>query len=191
MVQAYKLNKKLIIRDEYGQLGNILFRLGNALAFALEHGYRVEDYTLAFCNYHDGSSNIRFFESCHPFHFFEYPKPKFRFLNRLKWKMRLGNKIGIQKVENFDTAFDLRTLPPKCSYELKGFHFSSGNLVTKHRNEICKILRFSSSHIEPTQDLIKQARIKYSVLLGVHIRQKDFKEFHNGLFFITPDSSRM
>ena len=39
----------------------------------LNTGIKVDDYTLAFCNYHDGSSNIRFFENYHPFHFFEYP----------------------------------------------------------------------------------------------------------------------
>ena len=41
--------------------GNILFRLANTLAYALEYGHKVEDYTLAFCNYHDGSSNIKVF----------------------------------------------------------------------------------------------------------------------------------
>ena len=67
--KTYFLKKKLIINHEYGQLGNILFRLSNTLAYVLEHGYQVEDYTLAFCNYHDGSSNIRFFENYFQFHF--------------------------------------------------------------------------------------------------------------------------
>ena len=40
------MRKKIIIRHEYGQFGNILFRLSNTLAYALEFGYKVEDYTL-------------------------------------------------------------------------------------------------------------------------------------------------
>lgn len=187
MVQAYKLNKKLIIRDEYGQLGNILFRLGNALAFALEHGYRVEDYTLAFCNYHDGSSNIRFFEHQHPLYFFQFPRPTFPFIDRIQWKLRNQKLNKADVIENFDPTFDLQSLKPMRSYELKGFHFSSGNLVLEHRSKICETLRFRESEILPIKNLLNDARKKYEVLLGVHIRQKDYRTFYDGKYFVSAD----
>ena len=185
MVQAYKLNKKLIIRDEYGQLGNILFRLGNALAFALEHGYRVEDYTLAFCNYHDGSSNIRFFEHQHTLYFFQFPRPTFPLIDRIQWKLRNQKFNKADVIENFDPTFDLQSLKPTRSYELKGFHFSSGNLVLKHRSKICETLRFRESEILPIKNLIDDKRKKYEVLLGVHIRQNDYKTFYDGKYFVS------
>lgn len=177
------MNKKLIIRHEYGQLGNILFRLSNTLAFAIEHGYRVEDYTLSFCNYHDGSSNIRFFENFHSFHFFEYPKPKFRFLNRIKWRLRLGSKSRIQMVENFETSFDLTSLSNHSQIELKGFHFCSKDLVLKYREKIVKILTLRDKYTEPIRAQIKNFKNSHKVLLGVHIRQNDFKEFYDGQFY--------
>ena len=179
--------KTLIIRHEYGQFGNILFRLSNALAYALEHNYKVEDYTLAFCNYHDGSSNIRFFENYHPFHFFEYPRPNSLLINRLKWKFRDKNYGKIKMIENFEPSFDLNDLPPKSSYELKGFHFSAKGLVTKHREKICKILDFRSSLKSPIDSLLKKARSKYSLILGVHIRQNDFKDFYDGKYFVSSE----
>jgi hypothetical protein len=181
------LAKKIIIRQEYGQLGNILFRLANALGYAIEHGYKVEDYTLAFCNYHDGSSNIRFFENHHPFQFFEYPHPKFCLSNSIKWKFRHRNYGKNVIIENFEPFFDLQKLEPQKSYELKGFHFSSGKLVIKHRKQICDILRFRKSPVNRIQHLLKEAKKRYDILLGVHIRQKDYKTFYDGKFYLTID----
>ena len=179
------MSSKIIIRQEYGQLGNILFRLANTLGYAIEHGYGVEDYTLAFCNYHDGSSNIRFFEHYHPFHFFEYPRPRSRLINRLKWKFRDKNYRNSKMIENFDPSFDLKQLPQHFSYELKGFHFSAKDLVIKHREKICKILDFRSLLKSPIDSLLKEAKSKYDVLLGVHIRQNDFKDFYDGKYFVS------
>jgi hypothetical protein len=181
------LSSKIIIRQEYGQLGNILFRLANTLGYAIEHGYGVEDYTLAFCNYHDGSSNIRFFEHYHPIHFFEYPRPRSRLINRLKWKFRDKNYRNSKMIENFDPSFDLRDLLPNSCYELKGFHFSAKGLVTKHREKICKILDFRSSLKRPIDSLLKEAKSKYRLILGVHIRQNDFKDFYQGKYFVSSE----
>jgi hypothetical protein len=155
------------------------------LAYALEHNYKVEDYTLAFCNYHDGSSNIRFFENYHPFHFFEYPRPRSRLINRVKWKFRDKNYRKSEMIENFDPSFDLKQLPPHSSYELKGFHFTAKDLVTKHRERICKILDFRSSLKSPIDSLFKEARSTYSLILGVHIRENDFKDFYQGKYFVS------
>jgi hypothetical protein len=181
------LHKKIFIRYEYGQLGNVLFRLANALGYALEHGFRVEDYTLAFCNYHDGSSNIRFFDNYHRSHFFEYPRPRSRLSNRIKWKLRNRVLRGSQLLENFDPKYNLQNLKPNRSYELKGFHFSSGDLALKHRAQICDILRFKESEVIPIENLINEAKKRYDVLLGVHIRQNDYKSFYDGKFYLTPD----
>lgn len=177
------MKKRLIIRQEYGQLGNILFRLSNTLAFAFEHRYRVEDYTLSFCNYHDGSSNIRFFENFHPFHFFEYPKPKLRLINRIKWRLRLRNKVGIQMVENFETSFNLKGLSNYPKIELKGFHFCSYDLVQKYRENIVKYLTLRKKYTDPIQAQLQNFRNNHKILLGVHIRQNDFKDFYNGQFY--------
>ena len=175
---------KIIIRHEYGQLGNILFRLSNALAYALEFDYKVEDYTLAFCNYHDGSSNIQFFENYYTFHFFEYPCPKSRLINRIKWKFRERIYRNNKTLENFVPSFDLTELPPHSTYELKGFHFSAKELVTKHHDTICQILEFSRVLKDSVDQLLNEARSQYSLLLGVHIRAKDYREFYNGIYYV-------
>ena len=178
---------KILIRHEYGQLGNILFRLSNTLAYALENGYKVEDYTLSFCNYHDGSSNIQFFENYYTFHFFEYPYPKYRLINRIKWQFRERIYRKSKTLENFVPSFDLTDLPTHSNYELKGFHFTAKDLVTKHREKICKILDFRSSFKRPIDSLIKEARSKYSLILGVHIRENDFKDFYEGKYFVSAE----
>ena len=164
-----------------------MFRLANALGFAIEHGYRVEDYTLAFCNYHDGSSNIRFLEHYHPFQFFEFPRPKFRLSNRIKWKLKDRLQKRIERIENFDPTFDLQKLDTNKSYELKGFHFSSGELAFKHRSQICDILRFKESEVLPIESMLNEFKNGYDLLLGVHIRQNDYKSFYDGKFYLTPD----
>ena len=168
-------------------MGNILFRLSNALAYALEFGYKVEDYTLAFCNYHDGSSNIRFFENYHSFHFFEYPRPRSRLINRIKWRFRDYSYCKSKMIQNFDPSFNLKDLPPHSSYELKGFHFSAKDLVTKHRERICKILDFRSSLKSSMDPILQKARSKYSLILGVHIRENDFKDFYDGKYFVSAE----
>jgi hypothetical protein len=181
------LSSKIIIRQEYGQLGNILFRLANILAYAIEHGYRVKDYTLAFCNYHDGSSNIRFFEHYHPFQFFEFPRPKFRLINRIHWKLKDHLNKRVENIENFDPTFDLQKLDTKKSYALNGFHFSSGELAIKYRSQICDILCFRNTELLPIENLINETQKIYDLLLGVHIRQNDYKRFYDGKFFLTPE----
>ena len=181
------LHRKIIIRHEYGQLGNILFRLGNSLAYALNFGFRIEDYTLAFCNYHDGSSNIRFFENYYKLHFFEYPKPKVNLSNRIKWKLRNYRFQKIKKIENFEPSFDLNDINTNSSFELKGFHFSSGELVAKYHSEISQILCFRNSIIRPINRLIDEIRLTHSLLLRVHIRGNDFKKFYRGKYFVQAD----
>jgi hypothetical protein len=87
-------------------------------------------------------------------------------------------------IENFEPSFDLKQLPQHFSYELKGFHFSAKDLVIKHREKICKILDFRSSLKRPIDSLLKEARSKYSLILGVHIRENDFKDFYEGKYFV-------
>jgi hypothetical protein len=161
--------------------------LANALGFAIEHEYRVEDYTLSFCNYHDGSSNIRFFENHHPFHFFEFPRAKFRLSNRVKWRLKNHLHKQIECIENFDPTFDLQKLDTNKSYEFKGFHFSAGELAFKHRAQICDILRFKKSEVLPIDSMVKEAKKRHDVLLGVHIRLNDYKGFYDGNFYLTPN----
>ena len=154
------------------------------MGFALEHDYRVEDYTFAFCNYHDGSSNIQFLENYHPYHFFEYPRSPFRIINRIKWKFRNRGLSKAKLIENFDPTFYLPSLEGTGSIELKGFHFSSEHLVIKHREKILEILEFRREIVAPIEDRIQKARKEFSVLLGVHIRHNDFKDFYEGKYFV-------
>jgi len=93
----------------------------------------------------------------------------------------------IESIENFDPTFDLKKLDTTKSYDLKGFHFSSGKLAVKHRAQICDILRFKESEVLPTENLITEAKKSYDLLLGVHVRQNDYKSFYDGKFYLTPD----
>ena len=166
-------------------MGNILFRLSNALAYALEHNYKVEITPWHFAIIMMVVQTSDFFENYHPFHFFEYPRSRSRLINRIKWKLRDKNYRKTKMIENFDPSFDLKQLPPHSSYELKGFHFTAKDLVTKHRERICKILDFRSSLKSPIDSLFKEARSTYSLILGVHIRENDFKDFYQGKYFVS------
>ena len=88
-------------------------------------------------------------------------------------------------IENFDPSFDLKQLPPHSSYELKGFHFTAKDFSYEHRERICKILDFRSSLKSPIDSLFKEARSTYSLILGVHIRENDFKDFYQGKYFVS------
>lgn len=90
-------------------------------------------------------------------------------------------------IENFDPSFDLKQLPQHFSYELKGFHFTAGDLIIKYRRQICQILDFKSSLKSPIDSLLKEARSKYSLILGVHIRENDFKDFYDGKYFVSAE----
>jgi len=107
--------------------------------------------------------------------------------NRIKWKLKDRLNKRIECIQNFDPTFDLQKLDTNNSYELKGFHFSSGELAFKHRSQICDILRFRNSEVLPIENLINEAKKKYELLLGVHIRQNDYKSFYDGKFYLTPD----
>ena len=90
-------------------------------------------------------------------------------------------------IENFEPSFDLSDLPTHSNYELNGFHFTAKDLVTKHRKKICKILDFRSSLKRPIDSLLKEARSKYRLILGVHIRENDFKDFYQGKYFVSSE----
>lgn len=168
----------LIMPHPYGRMANRLLLSASCIAQAEEQGDSFLH--LAFADY------FRYFEGTRrsPFLFYRSSNPSRH--SRSNWI----HTVNIWKTyDRADTAFDLET-PTFTELEnitryliLIGWSFRARQAVTKHRDLIRSIFTPVRKHRDAVAALINSARKQTSNLVGVHIRQTDYKNFANGRYF--------
>ena len=188
----------IIIIGKTGQTANRLFLFAHLVAYAIEHRQTVSN--LAFDEY--GS----YFEGTHRDVFSRFPAqrsllaptgPRKRFLYRgvaylitccLRSRLPLPRFTAILQIFGLDYC---ELMSPKFQDALKdhpllfliGWHFLDLSLFDKHADQIRNFFQPVSPHRENVDALIQSCRAGADVLLGVHIRRGDYKEFVGGRYF--------
>jgi hypothetical protein len=70
---------------------------------------------------------------------------------------------------------------------LSGWNIRSWQLFEKHKLAIKDKLLFNNKYINKSRNFIDKLREKYSYLIGVFIRQGDYRRWENGRFFFETD----
>ena len=168
----------LIMPHPYGRMANRLILATHFIAQAEEYGDTFLH--LAFADY---------------FHFFEGTK-HVPFIYYRSTQPQVYRKQKLLRCVNIWNTNDKRNEPYFLNQEAflseeKGTHylfvigwsFRAPELVDKHRLLIRKIFTPVAKHREAVSRLIESVRTGTDHLVGIHIRQTDYKTFANGKYF--------
>jgi hypothetical protein len=190
----------LVIAQPFGELGNRLFLFAHVVAAAIESGCRVAN--PCFADYAD------LFGSTVPDLWCRYPPrpshwPRWAWLRRgtsalvvlLAGALRRsrpglpGVRVVAARGETvqLDGAGFRQALRPGETVLLHGWRFRCKPLFRKHAAEIRAFFTPSEAHRRRVAGVVGEARERCEVLVGVHIRQGDYRQFAGGRhYFETP-----
>jgi len=187
----------IIIADKAGQLGNRLFLSAHIIAFAIEYNLTVlnpafEDYA---CFFQHTYNNLF---CCYPVrqHFAIYNKLarslsyKFTYyLAKLLVKTKIKNKYldAIRLLEPEELYLSspefLNRVKQTRIILLQGWSFRDEPNLIKHSEKIKVYFTPLEIHQSNVNNLINKIKQTCDILVGVHIRQGDYKDFAGGKYF--------
>ncbi len=208
-------DKKVIIINHNGQLGNQLWNYAAVYAYCLEKGYGCAN--PAFYQY------VRYFPACRtgllPRLFFgrlfqHFPKKRFSIsrLYNLYLRLRFGRKKlarAIQPSDNGGSFTETFFLPPSKNTDqqqkerlrvaeaapddiiFSGYAFRNPDGLIRYHEQVRRFFSPRPNIRVAGQKLVNEARKKYGKIVGVHIRQNDYRTFQNGAYYFTPESVAM
>jgi len=191
------MKKNIILKNAGGELANQLWNYVSIYAYSLEVGART--YNPAFFEYHNFFNLLknenyltRLFSM-----FFQKPQRRNHWINkvfRFKYKILikiicLFNKNNILSSENKTNV--IFYLPPSKELATKthkqyflGWLFRNPVGLEKYRNEIIEAFKPKFNIERKINNIISEQKKKYSCIIGLHIRQGDYKIFRNGKYLI-------
>ncbi|MBW4055937.1 MAG: hypothetical protein HIU83_11170 [Proteobacteria bacterium] len=197
----------VIIGKRAGQLGNRLFVFAHFVANAIEFDYELSN--PSFYGYAHYFPNLRDDFFC------RYPQNRtilkpYKFLLEFYCKLLtksilLCNKSSFfglnipimdsSKISTLGKSLDLSNNDfqeliklHKILLVTDGWFFKDLNNVAKHSEEIRRFFTPAEKYKRNVSSLIFRARKECDVLVGVHIRQGDYKRWLNGQYYFSTDS---
>jgi hypothetical protein len=195
----------LIVGGKYGQMANRLFSFSHYIASAIEHNFGVIN--LYFDEYN------RFFNSTSSNNFLGYPIfiniYKSKFLHKISQKLSLllfhflsivlpcspfheilridksNDKNGVDY--NLDSDEFVSILHAKKLVFVKGWRFRAKLSFKKHQDIIRQLFQPLDIYKNNIDKLIQYCRNNVDILVGVHIRKGDYKEYSNGIYYYDLD----
>ncbi len=193
-----------IIKTAGNELSNQLWNYISIYAYTLERKFTLQNYSFfEYGNYFTISAPNLFFRLFFFLPFTNYTKRKTSLKRRLWRKLyehytKIIISINKQSVITSDNSENKPFYLPPTNENLKlsefeklsktiyfdGWLFRNPIGIKKYRKEIIE-------YFKPRQDIekkvatqIKTLRSKFKNLIGIHIRQGDYKEWRNGAYFI-------
>ncbi len=192
-----------VLTEKYGQLGNRLFLSAHLLAAAIEHGRQLVNLAIdedapafegtrhdLFCRYPLRRSSIA-------------PRPWLRRLafrvvrraTRLAARLRLVPP-GVALVRHRDVEVDWPLDGPeiaalvrsKRAIFFRGWKFRSEALLAKHADVVRGVFAPIPERASRIDALLSRARAGAEVVVGVHVRRGDYREWLGGRYFYEIDA---
>lgn len=165
----------ILIYDKIGQMSNRIWSAVPSIAYSLENKNKM--YFLYFGDY------LKIFPTINQ-------NPLIRFC-KLNGRRTIIFKIlsKLNKLGCIPTHFkDLNTNSNlKLIQGWRSRHMVDSALITKHKDEICKIFLFDDSIINQVNKSFDANRKTDNLIVGVHIRRGDYKEWINGKYYFSDD----
>ncbi len=186
----------IIIVGKTGQLANRLFLFAHLAAFAAEHCLTVSNPAFdEYASYFEGTRRdvwSRFpAQSSRPAptasrRRFFYKSAAFLFSRSLKYRMSpprtaVFQWAGLDYCELRSPQFQALLSRPLLL--LAGWRFVDLALFDKHADQLRRFFQPAAPHRENVAALLQSCRDDTDVLVGVHIRRGDYKDFAGGRFF--------
>lgn len=202
------MKRRIIILDHNrGRLANLLWNSASIFAYCCEKGYSLENYSFP-----PPYQKFFTFNISHPivklFFFSSFKdtllSKKLRLYHRYSQFIKLTHKKSILSSESSMGYFFC--LPPSHSEDqnqfkkveeieassFETFYFTGGLFrnpdgMRKYHSDIQKYFRPQESIMSSVENFSASLRTKYSHIVGVHMRQKDYRTFYNGKYYFTPN----
>jgi len=165
----------IIVYDKIGQMSNRIWSAVPSIAHSLENNEKMV--FLYFGDY---------------IHFFPHinDNPLIRFYGiKGKWAIIFKILSKLSKLNIISPRF--RDLNSKTAIKfIQGWrsrHMVNGDLIAKHKDEICKIFSFSDGIISEVSDIFADKRKSNDVIVGVHIRRGDYQKWINGKYYFSDE----
>ncbi len=199
------MKKVVILRASGNELANQLWNYASIYAYARERGYTLENPSFFEYGEYFNIPAPSFFTKIFFFlPFKNYTKRKTTFRRKVWRKFYLwytgilmwihrDNLISYTSEENRpfylpptkEAGGKLKDLEQKeKDIYLDGWLFRNPSGIEKYRNEIIKYFRPRKDIEEIVNRKIKELRGRYESIVGVHIRQGDYKTWRGGAYFI-------
>jgi hypothetical protein len=168
----------IIIASKVGQLGNSLILYANLLAFGKEHGLRV--FNPAFYNYQS---------------YFKFTCGRNRFLWRMMYLVfyyarKVLRGLKSSRVKALDYSESVNLDDPDClPYARSGFVFIQGwryrgvGLLSRYRDLLTAYFSPAPFYAAQIDNFFRQHFEADEVIIGLHIRLGDYKEFEDGKYY--------
>ncbi|HTE24092.1 alpha-1,2-fucosyltransferase [Flavitalea sp.] len=170
----------IIISDQPGQLANLLFVYANFVAYGIEN--KVFIYNPAFYKHKE---DFILKKSSLP-----VTKLIYEFCGRITKRLfilGINNKIiGVKKIqpEEFTDLENIQIFKPSLFYFVSGWPYRTNRLVLKHQDRIRSFFRPKPVYQKQVNEFFKaKFQDQDELIIGVHIRRGDYKEFLNGLYY--------
>jgi len=198
----------VIVMQRVGRLGNQIALMANLIALSMATGVKVCHPTLgSYANYFKGTAGNLF--CCYPSssrrRCYSPGRPLRATMHNI---CRLLDKSGILRLampgrtlaSNYQSLVDM-TQPSfsaivrggRLTFLTKGWFFRYPQVQKEQfLRELRSFFALAEPYASNVKDLVKQARAECNILIGVHIRQTDFKEHADGrYYFSTADYARV
>lgn len=202
------MKKAIIINHNGGELANQLWNYASIYAYCLDRGRTLTnpsfyEYASWFPNYR--TNKIFWFFFVLPF--YNYTKRK-KVLKRKLWRKFYALFSWFISRTNSDALITPLPgtpyyLPPtKTSDEIakkeilpllyfNGWLFRNPEGLKKYQKEIVQFFRPNNNILQKIDKITIPARSKFSHLVGVHIRQGDYRTWQSGKYYISQERTRV
>lgn len=195
----------IVVAKKYGQLGNRLYLSAHLMAAGIEHGVDVANPCFAeYAHLFPATSRDLWCRLSREHLHAESPAVQAPSLNkrrRLSWTVanlaKVWKSVGsnrwpfhILQLSN-DEAYDLASTEFASLAQserhvlVRGWLYRSERLLQKHADRIREFYEIASHHRELVDHKIERCRQSSDVVIGIHIRQGDYKTFLGGRYYYT------
>ncbi len=197
------MKKIIIIKSSGGELANQLWNYASILAYTKETGAELQNWSFfEYARYFKNLKHPWFVEHIF-FNRFRNDITRKSALKKRVWRKIYDifsriviyfNQKSLIQVKDHEEVF---VLPPTSNKHLDelsksdtiyldGWIFRNSDGIAKHRDYISSYFAPQDSIASEVENFISPLRAKYKHVIGVHIRQGDYKTWRGGAYYISP-----
>ena len=189
----------IVISNKSGQLANRMIVFAHCMAFSQEYNVAVLGHAFdEYADFFEGPQKGLKIKAASVSHFFDRSAffrhkcfESFRICSKIMRKSHLNDLALIKNIclKNDEEVFLLNdpiNLPELMSKKicfLSGWGLRAKDLVEKHRDFIANYFTPLKIYRDSAEEVVSPLKNKFKIVVGIHIRRGDYKNFIGGKYF--------
>lgn len=109
---------------------------------------------------------------------------RFPIIQLCRWKLLFPSMdVGFEKVLEIDKPDFIESLHAQKTLLLSGWQIRCWDLLKKYQDDLRDFFTPLPVYSTPAMDFIRPLKEKYDLVIGIYIRQGDYKDYLNGRFY--------